>query len=106
MNAEGEPFNLYALNNLRNIWLQWINQADETDNDEFQVESINKLVKPFLIRVHMFGEKVTFYHAPCQYQHAMTLGGPLLLNGNDVLMGSVGEVQRSVASRHKNMHAV
>jgi hypothetical protein len=23
-----------------------------------------------------------------------------------VLMGSVGEVQRSVASRHKNMHAV
>jgi hypothetical protein len=105
MVAEGEPFNLYTPDGLRNIWLQWIDQADETDNDEFRVESVDKLVKAFLIRVHMFGEKVTFYHTPCQYQHAAALGGPLLLDGDDALAGSVGEVQRSVAPRREDLRA-
>lgn len=105
MDAEREPFNLYAPNGLRNIWLQWIDQADEADNDEFRVESVYKFVKAFRIRVHMLGEKVTFYHTPCEYQHAATLGGPLLLDGNDALAGSVGEVQRSVASRREDVRA-
>jgi len=105
MDAEGGLFNLYAPNGLRNVWLQWIDQADETDNDEFRVESVDKLIKAFRIRVHMLWEKVMFYHTPCQYQHAATLGGPLLLDGDDALAGSVGEVQRSVASRRENVRA-
>jgi hypothetical protein len=105
MDAEEEPLNLYAPNSLRNIWLQWIDQADETDDDEFRVELVDELVKTFRIRVHMLGEKVTFYHAPCQYQHAATLGGPLLLNGDDTLAGSVGKVERSVASWREDVRA-
>jgi hypothetical protein len=95
----------YAPNGLRNIWLQWVDQADETDNDKFRVEPVDMLVKAFRIRVHVLGEKVTFYHAPCQYQHTASLGGPLLLDGDDALAGSVGEVQRSVASRREDVRA-
>ena len=48
----------------------------------------------------MLGEKVAFC---CQYQYVATPGGPLLLDSDDALAGSVGEVQGSVAFRRKDV---
>jgi len=57
------------------------------------------------MRVDILGKEVMCYHAPCQYQHAASQGGPLLLDRDNALAGSVGKVQGSVASRREDVCA-
>ena len=101
----GALFYFFAPNGIRNIGLQGIDQADETDNDEPRIQSIDKLVKAFRIGVDLFGKEITRYYAPCEYQHTSTQRGPLLLGRDHALTDCGGELQGSVVSRHDNVGA-
>jgi hypothetical protein len=92
-------------NGFSDIWLQGINQADETDNNEFRIECVDKFVKAFRIGIYFLGKAFTRYHTPCKYEHAATQSSPLLLDSHDSLTGGKSKVQRSVTSRREDMRA-
>jgi len=94
--CSGMRFSPYCI---RDIGLQGVNQADEANDDELRIESVDELVKAFLVGVDIRGKEVTCDNAPCKNQHAATLGSPLLLGCNDALAGGIGKIQGSIASR-------
>ena len=96
---------LRAPNGIPDIRLQGIDQADETNNDKLRIQSVDKLFKAFLTGVDVFGEEVARYHTPCEYQHATTQCGPLLLDRDDALTRGMGEVQGPVTPRREDVGA-